>query len=479
MKEKYINSQIPWTSILDLCSNEIYIFEIDGNIIYSNETARQESGYDYKEEKVSILDVFPKYFGMSNHKIVILDKGNKEQEREVFAYRKNQTCYPVQLKFSWEVSGESRIGVLIASNITELKAALKREKVIHGELDDANSVKNMFLANITHELRTPVNGMRGLADVLMETKLDDKQRESVDIIRRCCENMSNLINDILDFTKITAKKLELAEAEFDFSKFMKNIVGVHMTMLNQKGLKLQINIGEDVPEIIYGDELRLGQILNNLISNAIKFTMTGSVAVEVVNTFEDEEQLELFFIVIDSGIGIAKEEMDKLFLSFSQVDQSITRKFGGTGLGLVISKKLIELMGGSIYVDSEKGKGSTFSFSARFKKNKNQEEVEKFENKGEARCGQTSMEMKVIESALSDQVKIIDVKGIQRNIERLGVCLELGIWEKAENYAGVIKHMVPDSFVELKKQAFRIELAVRKEDYSQAIKQLEIYSQMM
>jgi signal transduction histidine kinase len=481
MDEVLKSGQLPWASILEICSDEIYVFETDGKIIYTNEAAKRESGYNFQEESVNILDIFPKYFGMSNHMIVVLDKG-KELEREVFAYRKNQTCYPVKTKFVWENGGLKKLGVFVATNISEVKSAIKREKLAKAELEDANGVKNMFLANVTHELRTPVNGMKGLADILMETDLTASQRENVKIIRRCCDNMTNLINEILDFTKITAKKLELEEVEFDFSQFIKNIIAVHMSLLNQKGLKLQVNIGEDVPAIIYGDELRLGQILNNLISNAIKFTQVGSIAVEVVNTFEDEETIELFFMVIDSGIGIAKEEMDKLFLSFSQVDGSITRKFGGTGLGLAISKKLVELMGGTVNVNSEKGKGSTFSFSVRFKKKKSdghQEIVPTAAVLNEIKVETNPIKEKLREPSQERKEETLDVNNMLVQLEKLGICIELGIWEKAETYAALIKHMIPESLVELRKQAFRVELAVRKEDYNLSKDQLEKSYQMV
>lgn len=481
MDEGHTKGQLPWGSILEICSDEIYVFETDGRIIYTNEAAKRESGYIFQEEAVNILDIFPKYFGMSNHMIVVLDK-EKELEREVFAYRKNQTCYPVKARFVWETIGDKKLGIFVAMNIMELKSAIKREKLAKAELEDAIGVKNLFLANVTHELRTPVNGMRGLADILMETELTTSQRENVSIIRRCCENMTNLINEILDFTKITAKKLELEEAEFDIPQFIKNIFAVHMSQLNQKGLKLQVNIGEDVPAVIYGDELRLGQIMNNLISNAIKFTSAGSIVVEVVNTYEDENQIELFFMVIDSGIGIAKEDMDKLFHSFSQVDGSITRKFGGTGLGLAISKELVELMGGMINVNSEKGKGSTFSFSARFKKKKSgsgQETDPVVAAQDEIKLPPKAIEVKLKEDSQEKKDEILDVNGILMQLERLEICIELGIWEKAEIYAGLMKHMIPEGFAELRKQAFRVELAVRKEDYNLTKEQLEKYNQMI
>ncbi len=482
MDECLKSGQLPYTSILETCSDEIFVFETDGKIIYANEAAKRESGYNLPEESVNILDIFPKYFGMSNHMIVVLDKG-KELEREVFAYRKNQTCYPVRVKFVWEKVDHRTLGIFIATNIMELKSAIKREKLAKAELEDANGVKNMFLANVTHELRTPVNGMKGLADILMETDLTTTQRENINIIRRCCDDMTNLINEVLDFTKITAKKLEIEKAEFDFSQFMKNILAVHMSKLTQKGLKLQVNIGEDVPAVIYGDELRLGQVMNNLISNAIKFTSVGGIAVEVINSYEDEEQVELFFMVIDSGIGIAKEDQDKLFQSFSQVDGSITRKFGGTGLGLAISKNLVELMGGTVNVNSEKGKGSTFSFSARFKKKSSESVKEATDpenvDQSDVKVWPKPIEAKAKEALHDNKEEILDVNYIMMQIEKLEICIELGIWEKAETFATLIKFTIPETFTEIRKQAFRVELAVRKEDDTLSKDQLEKFYHMV
>ncbi len=468
-------------NIVNICTDEIYVFKTDGMIIYFNEAANQENGSKEDLENRNILDIFPKLLGVCNHQITLLDKSGGK-ERETFAYRKNQTCYPVYVRFQWELIQGERFGIITASNITELKGVKKRERIFWQELEDAKSIKNMFVANVTHELRTPVNGIKGLTELLMDSDLSPKQIENVKIIHRCCDTMSNLINEILDFTKVNAGKLELDNIEFDFQQFMKNTISVHMATLNQKGLTIQVSIGEDVPQKIIGDELRLGQILNNLISNAVKFTSAGRIAVEVVNTYEDDLEVELFFMVIDSGIGIAKEEMDKLFLSFSQGDGSITRQYGGTGLGLSISKKLVELMKGFIYVDSEKGKGSTFSFSARFPKKSGakmqQSEytptiIERKVTKHKA------IQLQLSEANATTKEEVIEPKNFTEYEEKLVVCLELEIWEKAENFASLIHKLVPEFMIEERKQALRLLLAVRKENYELSIQQLVALKNMI
>lgn len=468
-------------NLLDICTDEVYVFKSDGTIIYFNEAANQENGSKEDLEARNILDIFPKLLGVSNHQIILLNKSGGKV-REAFAYRKNQTCYPVNVRFQWETIQGERFGIITASNITELKGAKKREQIFQQELEDAKSVKNMFVANVTHELRTPVNGIKGLTELLMDSDLSPKQIENVKIIRRCCNTMSNLIDQILEFTKVNAGKLELENIEFDFQQFMKNTISVHMATLNQKGLTIQVSIGEDVPQKIIGDEFRLGQILNNLISNAVKFTSAGRIAIEVINTYEDDVQVELFFMVIDSGIGIAKEEMDKLFLSFSQVDGSITRQYGGTGLGLSISKELVELMRGSFYVDSEKGKGSTFSFSARFPKklgvNMQQPEYTPTVIDRKATKHKT-IQLQLSESTATTMEEVLDSKYFSEYEEKLIVCLELEIWEKAENYASLIQKLIPESMTEERKQALRLLLAVRKENYDLSMQQLMSLKKMI
>lgn len=258
-------------------------------------------------------------------------------------------------------------GMCYAQNIAKQKEKTKELRYAKVEAEEAHKERNELVANVTHELRTPVNGVMGLATNLLDTDLSPEQKESVEIIRQCCTTMIKIINNILDYSKLQAGKFTIENEEFSFHHMMDNLIKVNTPQVESKGVKLICNVSNDIPDMIIGDELRLTQVLNNLLSNAIKFTSVGQIVVNVVKTVEIDEELELFFMVIDSGIGIAQNEMDKLFKSFSQVDASITRRFGGTGLGLNIVKDLVEMMGGSVNVESEKGKGSTFSFSIRVK----------------------------------------------------------------------------------------------------------------
>ncbi len=228
----------------------------------------------------------------------------------------------------------------------------------------AAHAKSVFLANMSHEIRTPMNGIIGMAELLKRTTLNDEQREYVDIISASGENLLTVINDILDFSKIEAGKIVLEKIPFSLKDELKNVISILDFQAKKKNLSLVTKIEDDVPEYVKADPVRLKQVIINLVNNAIKFTESGGVTVEVSCQEVDDNKGIFLFKVIDTGIGISKEGLKQLFKSFSQVDISITRKYGGTGLGLAISKNLVELMGGEIGVESEEGKGSTFWFTA-------------------------------------------------------------------------------------------------------------------
>jgi signal transduction histidine kinase/DNA-binding response OmpR family regulator len=222
--------------------------------------------------------------------------------------------------------------------------------------------RTAFLAVLSHEIRTPLNGIIGLAAVLLELPLGQTERHYVRIIMESGNHLLGLINDILDYTRLNAGRLELAETAFDVRAVVRGAVELMETEAKSKGLTLDLDIAEDVPRRAGGDPARLRQILLNLIGNALKFTRNGGVKVEVRRGPTEPQGLRLKFAVSDTGIGIAPEAMGKLFAEFSQVDASISRRFGGSGLGLVICKQLIERMGGAIGVESRFGHGSVFSF---------------------------------------------------------------------------------------------------------------------
>jgi signal transduction histidine kinase/DNA-binding response OmpR family regulator len=222
--------------------------------------------------------------------------------------------------------------------------------------------RTAFLAVLSHEIRTPLNGIIGLAGVLLEHPLGQTERHYVRIIMESGNHLLGLINDILDYTRLNAGRLELAETAFDVRGVIRAAVELLETEAKSKQLTLTLDIAEDVPRRAGGDPARLRQILINLIGNALKFTRTGGVTVTVRRGATEKGQVRMHFAVADTGIGIAPEAIGKLFAEFSQVDASISRRFGGSGLGLVICKQLIERMGGTIGVESTFGHGSTFSF---------------------------------------------------------------------------------------------------------------------
>ncbi len=226
--------------------------------------------------------------------------------------------------------------------------------------------KSEFLANMSHEIRTPMNAIIGFAALCQRTELDDRQRGYLSHIASASNSLLGIINDILDFSKIEAGKLRMEQIEFGLEEVVGRITGMVGIKAADKGLQLKLAIDPEIPRNLTGDPLRLGQALINLADNAVKFTDAGSVLIGVELAERDADGCLLRFTVRDTGIGMSDEELSRLFVAFSQADTSVTRRFGGSGLGLVISKNLVEMMGGRIDVESSPGRGSTFTFTCRF-----------------------------------------------------------------------------------------------------------------
>jgi two-component system sensor histidine kinase/response regulator len=258
---------------------------------------------------------------------------------------------------------------LISANLLLVAGTEKAQRIADTALA-ANDAKSGFLANMSHEIRTPMNGVIGMIDSLLDTNLTTGQRQTAQTIQSSAYALLLIINDILDFSKIEAGKMTFEKIDFDLCDTIKKTIDLMATVAQGKGLDLSYCIEKDTATFLVGDPTRLRQVLLNLLSNAIKFSEQGKVLLEIAQISQIDEEVELSFFVHDTGIGMSEEAQKKLFQSFTQADTSTTRKYGGTGLGLAICRKLVELMGGTIKASSSLGKGSVFSFTLQFTKQK-------------------------------------------------------------------------------------------------------------
>jgi two-component system sensor histidine kinase/response regulator len=265
-----------------------------------------------------------------------------------------------------DTSDAGKGNVWMLEDISEEHAAAEALREAKQIAEDATQAKSMFLANMSHEIRTPMNAIIGMSHLALKTDLNARQRDYISKVHNAGTSLLGIINDILDFSKVEAGKLDIEHAPFRLDDVLDNVSSLIAQKAYDKGLELLFDTAADVPQALVGDPLRLGQVITNLVSNAVKFTERGQISVAVRRVERTGEKVQLRVEVRDSGIGMTREQAGRLFQAFTQADGSTTRKYGGTGLGLTISKRLVEMMGGGIQVDSEPGRGSRFSFTAWF-----------------------------------------------------------------------------------------------------------------
>jgi len=356
--------------ILDYSPAVIYLKDSDGKYLLVNKSWCRVTGKS-EEEAIGRHDseVFPAEVAetLAGNDRDVLQSGKPLSLEEVVPLADGSERVYISHKFPLlDEHGRAFAVGGVSVDITKVKALQKELIAAKEKAEEATKAKGDFLANMSHEIRTPMNAIIGLSHLALGTKLTPKQHDYISKVYNAGQSLLGIINDILDFSKIEAGKLDMETIDFDLQEVLDNLTSLVALKASEKGLEFLIDLPADVPTSLVGDPLRLGQILVNLSNNAVKFTEQGEITVAITPEGTDDDKVRLRFEVRDTGIGMTEEQRGKLFQAFSQADTSTTRKYGGTGLGLTISKRLVEMMGGEIGVDSEHGKGSTFYFTAKF-----------------------------------------------------------------------------------------------------------------
>jgi PAS domain S-box-containing protein len=359
MQEKlkeYIEEEKFYKDVVEDGSDVIFVVDFDLNILYHNPSVQQTIGYSSLVGQSFIEYIHPKV-----KKAVIeafeISKSHPYNSNIEFKFLCGDDTYKylefnsINLKFKDGIDGL----ILDCRDVSERKKDQE-------ELINAQKTKEQFLANMSHEIRTPINGIAGMVNLLIASSLTSEQENYLNAIKHSADNLKVIINDILDFSVIESGQLKFEKIGFDIIYQIKSVIDSLMLQAQEKGLTIELNASPELNDmVLIGDPVRLNQILINLINNSIKFTNEGKITVDVTCARGMDKEVNVTFKVIDSGIGIPKEKVKTIFDTFKQADESITRKYGGTGLGLTISKQLVELQDGKISVESTLGKGTTFA----------------------------------------------------------------------------------------------------------------------
>jgi signal transduction histidine kinase/DNA-binding response OmpR family regulator len=390
--------------------SKIYLYDSDLNCIYTNQWYFQNlTENNFRFPEYTLQKILPL---INQEELLLAVKALFNKEKNILVFetqlmREDGKAYDAEVRLQVNCGKKMQILILVLHDISERKLvqSLQLEVVkqkTKSELE-TSAAKTQFLAAMSHEIRTPLNGIIGITALLNNSELTEKQKEYVRLIETSGEILLSVINNILDLSKIEAQQIELESLDFNLHNLIDDLIEMFAIKAHQKGLSLWADISVNIPQWIKGDYARLQQVLNHLIGNALKFTEHGEIIIKINLVDIEPQKLTLEFIVTDTGIGIAKESIPLVFKSFSQANASITRKYGGTALGLAIAKELVELMGGKIFVTSEINHGSTFSFTVAFEISK---ENASDKNQPHLNSSEKNLKILCLDRSLENQVTI-------------------------------------------------------------------------
>ncbi len=358
-------------ALIDNVPDFIYVKDAESRFVVANASLARSMGLETPEELLqkTDFDFFPKELASAYYQ----DEQNVIRTKQALFNREEECCdaqgnriWLLTTKVPLQDKNGQVVGIAgIGRDITERQKIESERQRAREAAEAASRAKSEFLANMSHEIRTPLNGVMGMTDLALDTQLTPEQREYLETVKMSADSLLTVINDILDFSKIEAGKIDLEAIDFNLRDCLETSLKTLALRADEKGLELLCEVAPEVPEVVRGDSGRLRQIIINLAGNAIKFTDKGEVALKVQVEATHEHDRTLRFTVADSGVGIPKGKLQSIFDAFTQADTSTTRKYGGTGLGLTISTRLVEMMGGKIWVESELGRGSQFHFTAQ------------------------------------------------------------------------------------------------------------------
>jgi PAS domain S-box-containing protein len=466
-KELLLQSEERYRTIFEQSQDSIFIVSSEGNFIEFNKSLLQLIGYAADEMryiKVQNLYVDATVYRLFEKQLAA--NGNVK-DFEVQIVRKDGEVLDCQLNAAqWHsIDGTVRGSHGIIRDITTQKrtqALIKAKEVA----EQSAKMKEQFLANMSHEIRTPMNVVIGMAHLLENTELSNKQKEYLSALKLSSDNLLKLINNILDFSKIESGKLELEKHVFNLGELLKELIQTYKYKAREKNINLFTQMDADIPDIIIGDSVRIYQILNNLISNAIKYTSKGEVLIKCELVEETEQYNQIKFSIKDTGIGIPAEKHARIFESFMQAGEETTRLFGGTGLGLSIVRKLVELHGSTVHLNSQVGKGSTFSFVIKFEKPSNTPKNSNAINEAIQRPAYKSNNIIVYkDTELSENEGGIDHKNNKNNDKPVYILLVEDHQLNQIVASDLIKKWSPNIQIDIAQNGQEAIIAVRKKQY--------------